>query len=193
MDNRIILLIFIFIISILILFHLEKTEVKYVKSTLDGKEYLVRDLNDKIEAANMLAQIRKNMFKLKDHLVTNKDKYPEYKKYIEQLDERIGDVVINESSADSAYTSYSVNKGEEIVYCIRSKYDGTIHGINLLMYVVLHEMAHVACPEYGHGDLFKKIFAFFAKTGVEINIYKKIDFYERPTEYCGMVISESII
>lgn len=193
MNRTIIILFFVFIIAIVIIYSLEKTEVKYIKSSLDGREYLVRDLDDKVHAANTLAQIRKNMFKLKDYLVANKNKYPDYKQYIEQLDDRINDVIINESSADSAYTSYSVNKGEQIVYCIRSKYDGSIHGINLLMYVALHEMAHVACPKYGHDDLFKKIFAFFAKIGIDINIYKKIDFYENPTEYCGMVISESII
>jgi len=193
MNRLIIILLFIFIVSVIIIINLEKNEVKYVKSTIDNREYLVRDLDDKIQAANTLAKIRENMFKLKDYLVKYKDKYSKYKEYIEQLDERINDVVINESSADSSYTSYSVNKGEQIVYCIRSKYDGTIHGVNLLMYVALHEMAHVACPEYGHGDLFKKIFAFFAKTGIELDIYTKINFYESPTEYCGMIISESII
>lgn len=193
MDRPIIILLFIFIISVIIIIRLEKSEVKYIKSTFDGREYLVRDVEDKTRAADTLAKIRKNMFKLRDYLVANKDKYPEYAQYIEQLDRNINDVIINESSSDSSYTSYSVNKGEQIVYCIRSKYDGTIHGLNLIMYVALHEMAHVACPEYGHGDLFKKIFAFLTNRGIEIGIYKKIDFYERPTEYCGMIISESII
>lgn len=194
MNWLIILLLFIFVISVIIIIQLEKkNEVKYVKSTIDGREYLVRDVENKEEAANVLAKIRANMFKLKDYLVTHEDEYPEYKPYIEQLNNRLSDVEINESSADSMYTSYSVNKGEQIVYCIRSKYDGSIHGINLLMYVALHEMAHVACPEYGHGDLFKKIFAFLAQTGIKLNIYKKINFAEHPTEYCGMIIRESII
>lgn len=193
MDNRIFLLLLIFLLSVFIIIKLEKSEVKYIKSTFDGREYLVRDVEDKTVAANVLAKIRSNMFKLNDYLYQNKDKYPEYAEYIEQLNRNIQDVVINESDADSSYTSYSVNKGEQIVYCIRSKYDGTLHGLNLLMYVVIHEMAHVANPEYGHGDLFKKIFAFFAQKGIDIGIYKKIDFNERPTEYCGMIISESII
>lgn len=195
MKVLIFLLLFIFILSVIAIIKLEKSEVKYVKSRVDGKEYLVRDLSDKQAAADLLATIKTKMFILKDHLIENQDndKYNKYKEYIQQLDERISNVIINESSPDSSYTSYSVNKGEQIVFCLRSKYDGSLHDINLLMYVAIHEMAHVACPEYGHTDLFKKIFSFFTKKSIELNIYKKIDFPEDPTEYCGMIISESIV
>jgi hypothetical protein len=61
------------------------------------------------------------------------------------------------------------------------------------MYVVLHELSHVGCPEYGHGALFKKIFAFFAQCGIQCDVYKKVDFKRSPKEYCGLIISESII
>ena len=61
------------------------------------------------------------------------------------------------------------------------------------MYVALHEIAHIACPEYGHTDLFKKIFAFFVLVAMNIGIYKKIDFNYDPVDYCGLTITESII
>ena len=57
-----IMIIFVFLIITLI--KLEKHEVKYVKSDLDGKEYLVRDLKDKNEATDLLASLRINMMKL---------------------------------------------------------------------------------------------------------------------------------
>src|SRR5438445_471854 len=83
-----------------------------------------------------------------------------YNIYIEQLKERMSNVIISESSENNGYTSYSINKGEQIVFCLRSKKDNNhLHDLNLLMYVALHEMAHVACPEIGHTDLFKEIFA----------------------------------
>ena len=88
---------------------------------------------------------------------------------------------------------YSVNKGEQIVFCLRSKNTGKLHSLNLVMYVALHEMAHVACPEYGHTKLFKKIFAFFTKTAIEMGIYERIPFNQRPEEYCGLTITDSII
>ena len=65
--------------------------------------------------------------------------------------------------------------------------------MNLVMYVVLHEMAHIACPEYGHTQLFKQIFAFFAETAIKINLYEKINFNENPSEYCGLTVTDSII
>lgn len=188
-------LILIIILIIIIFYGSINNEVTYVRSDIDNRKYLVRNLQDKEHAANMLARIRNNVLILTDHLVKNKNKsYKEYKKYIDQLNRRIRDTVINESNENSAYTSYSVNKGEQIVFCIRSKKKkNQIHKLNLVMYVALHELAHVACPEQGHTDLFKYIFAFLTQVAMDINMYKKIPFNETPKEYCGLVISESIV
>lgn len=187
------LILFVIIIFILVSYYRTNyIEVTFVKSDLDNKEYLVRDLPDKIKAANMLAKIRQNIFILVDHL--NQTKPKEYEKYIDQLTSRIKDTVINENGEDNEYTSYSVSKGEQLVFCIRSKKNkDQIHQLNLIMYVTLHELAHIACPEYGHGDLFKKIFAFLANEATKINIYTRIPFDKHPEEYCGITISESII
>lgn len=188
------IIIIIFFLIITIFYKTTSKEVKYVKSDIDNKEYMVRDQNDKQKAANMLARIKTNMVKLSDYVYENRDKYEDNKQHIEQLYEKIQGVIINESTDDSLYTSYSVNKGEQIVFCLRSKHNkNKLHDINLLMYVCIHEMAHVACPEYGHTTLFKKIFAFLTYVSIELGIYKKIDFNEDPVEYCGLIISESII
>jgi predicted metal-dependent hydrolase len=61
------------------------------------------------------------------------------------------------------------------------------------MYVVIHEMAHFACPEIGHGELFKKIFKHLIEVAIKLNIYEKVDYSTYPVEYCGMVLSSSII
>lgn len=189
------LILFIIIIFILISYYrVNYIDVTFVKSELDNREYLVRDLPDKIKAANMLAKIRQNIFTLVDHLNKNKSNLKEYVKYIDQLSSRIQDTVINENGEDNEYTSYSVSKGEQLVFCIRSKKEkDKIHQLNLIMYVTLHELAHIACPEYGHGDLFKKIFAFLATEATKINIYNRIPFDSKPEEYCGITITESII
>ena len=86
-----------------------------------------------------------------------------------------------------------MNKGEELVFCLRSKEDKHFHDINLIMYVMVHELAHIACPEYGHTPLFNKIFTFLLKICIKIKLYKKIDFDTNPTEYCGMTVTSSII
>ena len=194
MKSILLIIIIIFIISVFLLLRLDKYEVKYIKSNIDGQEYLVRDLHDKQTAANMLATLKRNILTFSDYLYQNKDsKYKDFQTYIAQLHKRIKNVVVNESTPDSTYTSYSINKGEQIVFCLRSKYDGSLHNMNLLMYVALHEMSHVASPTYGHDDQFKKVFAFFAKTAMDLGLYTKLDFNNIPTEYCGLIISESII
>jgi hypothetical protein len=167
----------------------------FLQSPIDNNYYMVRDLFDKTTAVIMLSTIRLNILKLNDYLVKNKnDKYKEYKTYIEQLDDRIKGVTIAESRESSASTSYSVNKGEELVFCLRSKKEwNKFHNFNTIMYVALHEISHIACPEYGHGPLFKKIFAFITTISIELNIYTPIDFNKTPEEYCGIYITESII
>ena len=68
-----------------------------------------------------------------------------------------------------------------------------MHDLNLVMYVALHEIAHVGCPVFGHGPLFKRIFAFFTIIAIKQGLYQRIDFRRYPTEYCGLIISDSIV
>lgn len=189
-------LIIIFTLLIVVLLFIKKTrsDVKYVVSDIDGRQYLVRDLDDKQQAANLLSRIRENIFKLKDHLLEVTKMDSDMRPHVDQLSRKIQNVIINESTVDSVYTSYSVNKGEQIVFCLRSKrHPDAMHNLNLVMYVAIHEISHVACPEYGHTDLFKKIFAYFTKEAIKIGIYTKIPFDTSPTEYCGLIIRETII
>ena len=169
----------------------------YVRSDIDNNQYLVRNVYDKQEAANTLARVRQNIILLSDYLYNNKtnEKNAKYVEYIDRLHQRVRNIIIVESSQDSSYTSYSINKGEQIVFCLRSrKLANDLHDINLMMYVVLHEISHVACPIYdNHGPLFRDIFGFITRNAIDIGIYKFIDFSSSRPEYCGMTITESII
>lgn len=191
-------LIFFILILILILgiyFWYNYRTMTFIQSSLDKRYYMVRDLSDKYIAANMLSTLRTNLFILVNHLEQNKNNlYIEYKSYIEQLVEKIKDVTISESKEKDTTTSYSVNKGEQLVFCIRSKKEwNSFHDINTLMYVGIHEIAHIGCPEYGHTQLFKNIFAFFTKIAIELKLYIHIDYRMKPQEYCGIYITDSII
>jgi predicted metal-dependent hydrolase len=169
----------------------------YVQSHIDNSYYLVRNVPDKQEACNTLARLRQNAIKLSDYLYNNinDDSIKNHKQYVTRLHERIRDIIILESTQDSIYTSYSVNKGEQIVFCLRSrKIYNKLHDINLMMYVVLHEISHVACPVYdNHGPLFKEIFKFITENAIKIGIYQKIDFAQNPEDYCGLNINDSIV
>ena len=189
-------IVFLIVLCILIYiyFNYQYADMTYVKSNIDNKFYLVRNTKDKEEASNMLGKIMKNILELSEKLEKDKNKHEEYKEYIEQLYNRAPNIVLLESTQDSAYTSYSVNKGEQIVFCLRTKRTGNeLHDLNLVMYVVLHEIAHVANTEYGHGPLFRKIFAFLTTRAIEMGLYTWDDYHTNPRDYCGMELNEVII
>lgn len=80
-------------------------------------------------------------------------------------------------------SSYTENK-EVITLCLDDPETGKYYGINTLMYVALHELAHTLTPqgEPEHGDAFKKNFAELLRRGAEAGIYdprKAI-----PSTYC---------
>lgn len=187
-------------VIIFIYFKFNYKDMTYVTSDIDNKQYLVQNNQDKKMAANTLAKLKQNYTKLSDYLYENKNskELKEYKIYIDRLHSRVKNIIIVESTQDSVYTSYSINKGEQIVFCLRSrKMIGNLHDINLMMYVCLHEISHVASPsyepEYGnHGPIFKKVFGFILNQAEKINIYNKINFKENPEEYCGLILSDSI-
>lgn len=190
--NQLLLLIIIIII-IIIFIKSNKNDVLIIESPLDKQNYLVNNYLDKYDAANLLAQIRINILKLRKYLIENKKKYKHNKEYINLLDKRCDKIIIKENTENNNFTSYSVNKGEEIIFCLRSKIDNNLHDINMMMYVAIHEIAHVACPEIGHTPLFKKIFKFFLETGIKLNIYEYVNYENNIHEYCGIYIDQSIL
>jgi hypothetical protein len=134
---------------ILLFKYLFWNEVSYVES-FDSNTYLVRNLPDKNQAAKMLAEIRTRLINFVDSLVLDAEKedlnqsdkpdparaalIANYK-YIKMIQSKLPDSIIKESSAKSEFTSYSVNKGEELVFCLRSKQTNKLHDINDLMYI----------------------------------------------------------
>lgn len=188
-----------FIICMLVIFiyiFLTMNSNKFVLiEASNGQKVRVNDEIDQQGSANLLAEIIVRIYKLRNYLKNNKDKYPNQIDCIELLEKNLNEdrTQIYENSTSSDYTSYSVNKGEEIVFCLRSKKTNKLHDINLMMYVAIHEMAHIGCFEIGHTKLFKEIFAFYLKIAIELDIYKYDNYDENPVEYCGMILSSTII
>ena len=184
----------IFIILIFVFLYLNKNNIIYIESNLGTKFIIYKD-NNKNEKANLIAQIVANMYILRDYLYDNINNYPDFKESIIQLKNNFNKnrTSVYETDPNIDLTSYSVNKGEELSICLQDKNTKELYDINLLMYVIVHEMSHFACSEIGHGDLFQKIFNKFLLVAMEINLYKKIDFVNNPVNYCGLILNSSII
>lgn len=81
---------------------------------------------------------------------------------------------------DSAYTE---NK-EVITLCLRDPDTKDYYDMNTIMYVALHELAHVISKTQGHNNEFKKNFSLLLREASRKKIYdprKNI-----PTTYCGI-------
>jgi hypothetical protein len=181
-----------FITSILLTtlyMHLENRnkELIYVKSTLDGRKYLVRNLPDKQGAADMIATVRGNLVKLAQEL----KKKNEGNIDIERMINNFNPNNIVESEKNNKYTSYSINKGEKTVYCMRSRDDkNELVQINTMMFVALHELAHTMSKSIGHTKEFWDNFRILLRNAIKLKIYKRINYNEKPVKYCGVEITD---
>ena len=163
-------------------------DVKYVRSNINNKEYLVRNTKDSQEAANMLSQIGQRLNDVVGSLVTKYPKDPRVKR----VKERFNPEKISESSPTSQYTSYSVNKGEKIVFCLRSKEaEQELHDFNTITFVALHELAHLMTESIGHTQEFWDNFRFILKNAIQKGYYQVQDFKNKPIRYCGTNITDS--
>lgn len=191
--NESVIIILSMFFSYILSFHVQNRMSK-IKSTINGHEYYVHNFDDNVDAANILAKIHDNVYKLIKHCMKKND--TEFKPYINQLKMNFSQTQLLENSElypDGNLTSYSLNKGEKIVFCLRNPITYKLENFNIIMYVALHEISHVACPEIGHTPLFKKIFKYFLLEAASINIYKVENYTKNPADYCGIQINEKLI
>jgi hypothetical protein len=158
-----------------------------VKSTLDGQSYKVLPRADNLEAANMLATVNANLTKLIKHMYA---KFPKDKDVSTLYDRYKGDA-LQEARYDIGNTSFSINKGQAIHLCIRQS-NGQLVDMNTLMYVAIHEMAHVMTPSIGHDNSFWENMQRLVKHAAEIKLYDYMDYSKKPTKYCGISITSSV-
>jgi len=200
MEQKILIISLIVLITLVYLRRYKNTIIEKMSlvEAFDRKKYLVRDLNDKNTSANLLAKLMTNLKLLISNLNekcknTNDSELKKFKPYIETIYYKIDGVNVRENEGGNDLTSYSVNKGEELVFCLRSKTNSQIHDINELMYVAIHEIGHIGCPETGHTKLFAQINLFLLKKALEMGLYKYRDYSSYPVEYCGMTLSTNIL
>jgi predicted metal-dependent hydrolase len=180
----------IFLALLMLYVRQEYNEVTYVKSAIDGRTYLVRNIKDKQDAADLLALLNKDLLKLIAHM----EKTRPTDEGVKRLKKNYDPEALSEGSNNSNYTSYSVNKGEQIVMCLRSR-DGSDRLIkrNTLLYVAVHELAHLMTEEVGHTDQFWGNFRSLLEESITIGIYRKVDYSKKPERYCGIKLTSSIL
>ena len=85
-------------------------------------------------------------------------------------------------------TAYSLDKGAVLAICLRSRTDPAagLHAAELLSFVMLHEMAHVAVDVLDHPPEFWRTFRWLLEEAEEAGLYRSPRFAEAPQNYCGI-------
>ena len=157
-----------------------------VRSKIDEKEYTVQIKDDSLEAANLIAKIREKLVVLMEHLEKSFSLNDER---VRLLKKNFRPDRLKEGVDTPGYTSYSINKGEQIVLCLRS--NDKLVDLNTMLFVVLHEFAHLSTESIGHTEEFWDNFKWILEEAINIGVYKKQDFKLNNVEYCGMTITDS--
>lgn len=170
----------------------------YIKSSIDQREYIIRNKYHsrhlEQETADTLAEINVRIQKLINGMSHSKEHH-----YVEHLRNNYSSMAISEAVIDDNFTTYTINK-KHIHICLRSRdQHKRLYDINDLMYVTIHELAHMCNyteddqPINGHGKEFQQKFRDLIQESIKLGIYHYYDYNDRPKEYCGMKITSHIL
>lgn len=119
----------------------------------------------------------------------------------EDIQERLTQLIKNYKESDireisplnaQGYTSYTEDK-THLVLCLRKKIPVNgqypLEDINIMMFVVIHELTHMMNKTWGHPYEFWVLFKFMLQNASEAGVYTPINYRREPLEYCGMKIT----
>jgi len=195
-----ILLICILILFVIFSYLKWKNKTKY-KFSSDKKKFLVQNNTNEPrwiseEVANRLSRLANKI----DFLVNEmyKESYPS-KEISLRLKERWSNIRskpngFRETSSNENTAGYTVDKGEEMRICVRDKkQNNKLEDENVMMFVTLHECAHLMSKSYGHNKEFKENFASITKKAIQLEIYQYENYRVNNKVYCGVDITNSSI
>ena len=185
----IIIILFVIIIGIKIYYDSDVFNLRCIVSTVDGKKYCVRERNNITKASDLLARTTEKL----GYIVENiGQRYPD-RDNVKRLVENFNPTTIKETLPTSEYTAYTENKGEKLAFCLNKNKNNNDNLIdsNTLLFVAIHEIAHIMTESVGHTDEFWQNFKFLLEHAVELKIYTPVDYKKEPENYCGMDITDN--
>ncbi len=178
-------------ISICIYIYLQKDDfdLKCIVSGVNGKTFCVRDRQNIDKAADLLAETVDKMQSLVDHL---NEKYPEQEN-VQRLVKNFDADKIKEILPNSSHTAYTENK-KNMSFCLnvkKNRLDGKLIDPHTLLFVAIHEMAHVCTKSIGHKTEFWENFKFLLTEAKIAGIHEPKNYKEEPKQYCSTFITDN--
>ena len=149
-----------------------------------------KDIYDKNNSLQTLVDLRRRLDTLINYLSR---KYPQ-NAFIQRMKIRFKGTVLREigpNGTDPKQTSYTINKGDRMVLCLRTT-DGQLVDINTLTYVAIHELAHIYSSSLHHNAEFWENMRFLVDEAVEAGLYQKVNYFQNPVRYCGIYIKSNV-
>lgn len=162
---------------------LRPSDMALVRSSLTGKEYAVKKAPDAQTMADRLAELEHRLRRLLDGGAT-----------LAPGDERLDairrrwDGTLSEVQA-AGEVAFSIDKSS-ISVCLRDS-RGVIEDLNTSMFVLLHELAHVATADYGHSPQFWANMQFLLELAEALGLYVYENYDAAATTFCGHPLGAS--
>lgn len=175
--TRILLYFLIFLLLISLYFVLFSYRTILVKGKC-GLFYSVMK-KDATQASDILCEVNT---KCKTLIRILLDKYPNDIR-VKMLSDRYD----NDDLEEHPREAFTMGKGRSIGLCLRND-DGTFVSINTLMYVVIHELAHIFSVSYGHPEEFWKNYKWLINEAISSGVYTPVNYKLNPVKYCSYML-----
>jgi hypothetical protein len=194
----------IIVIVILLVYYNKRRFNEYFssteKSTYDNKNYrVVAGFHDKNIAADNMAKanefINAYLKYAKNKFITNSVSGVDNKRafFTRIINNYNPNNLFENNPSLGEETSFVSNKGEEFGICLRKKgpMKDQLHDMNIIKFVILHELTHLGCISYGHDREFWHWFKIVLEEAVNSGLYIPIDYSKQSVNYCGLEVTHN--
>jgi len=186
--------------------HTQKREFLKVKTSNGEIYHVLEKYDDKQETAEMLRRVNEKGFifleilKKKYHVNASEKRIIELREEMNPIQRNLHDIVdriITRYNYENLFeteptgkngTSYTVEKGKQLHMCTRDKHTSNLHSEHEIMFVLLHELAHMGNLGWGHERDFWEVFKFLLIEANESGVHTSIDYSQQPIVYCGLPV-----
>jgi len=186
----IVFLVIILFFTLITLIILENNElfIEYRNSKLNNKKYGIQEeFNKSDEAVELLAKLHNHM----NDFVTDLQKKIPSDERVTRLVKGFRRAEIEEAPNDDG-SSFTINKGDLVAICLRhKKNDHPFHDYNTLLFVIIHEMSHIASISEGHNSEFITNFKWLLQKAKELGYYEPVNYNTSPMTYCGVKVTNN--
>ena len=178
---------FIIIVFSLIIYMLRPNHTVYIAAT-NGNKYKVQFTSNEDmqqEKVKILCEldsrIRKFLKFCKENELPNQI-------ISERLCHKMEKIEIREIPENEKGAGYTINKGH-IYLCLYDEEKGELNNIEDIMFVLMHELGHIASVSFGHGEEFKKNFDFIVKLCAKLKLWNTKDYSKESVTICGIEVT----